>query len=140
MSRAKAYGIHVRSITYNRAIRIWLTLSHTITTFHNQFFGSLLKTLWEKEKMLVTSIFSFSHNVFKPVIDKNRHFNPFQNKPWLLRVCSTSLLKTLWEKEKLLKKCNFSFSRSVFYLSVELSAIFIKFEIVVCKLFQFGRV
>ena len=23
------------------------------------------KTLWEKEKMLVTSIFSFSHNVFK---------------------------------------------------------------------------
>ena len=24
----------------------------------------LLKTLWEKEKMLVTSIFSFSHNVF----------------------------------------------------------------------------
>ena len=25
---------------------------------------SLLKTLWEKEKMLVTSIFSFSCNVF----------------------------------------------------------------------------
>ena len=25
---------------------------------------SLLKTIWEKEKMLVTSIFSFSHNVF----------------------------------------------------------------------------
>ena len=24
-----------------------------------------LKTLWEKEKMQVTSIFSFSHNVFK---------------------------------------------------------------------------
>ena len=27
---------------------------------------SLLKTLWEKEKMLVTSIFSFSRNVFYP--------------------------------------------------------------------------
>ena len=26
-----------------------------------------MKTLWEKEKMLVTSIFSFSHNVFKRV-------------------------------------------------------------------------
>ena len=26
--------------------------------------SSLLKTLWEKEKMLVTSIFSFSHNIF----------------------------------------------------------------------------
>ena len=27
---------------------------------------SLLKTLWEKEKMLVTSNFSFSHGVFYP--------------------------------------------------------------------------
>ena len=27
---------------------------------------SLLKTLWEKEKMLVSIIFSFSHNVFYP--------------------------------------------------------------------------
>ena len=67
-------------------------------------------------------------------------FNPFPNKPWLLRVCSTSLLKTLWEKEKLLVTSNFSFSRSVFHPFGELSAIFIKFEIVVCKLFQFGRV
>ena len=30
----------------------------------------LLKTLWEKEKMLVTSIFSFSHNVFYPSTDE----------------------------------------------------------------------
>ena len=43
-------------------------------------------------------------------------FNPFSNKPWFLRVCSTSLLKTLWEKEKLLVTSNFSFSHSVFYL------------------------
>ena len=41
-------------------------------------------------------------------------FNPFSNKPWFLRVCSTSLLKTLWEKEKLLVKSNFSFSLCVF--------------------------
>ena len=27
-------------------------------------------------------------------------FNPFQNKPWFLCVCSTRLLETLWEKEK----------------------------------------
>ena len=66
--------------------------------------------------------------------------NPFQNKPWFLRVCSTRLLKTLWEKEKLLVTSNFFFSHSVFYPSRELSAIFTKFEIVVCKLFQFGRV
>ena len=44
------------------------------------------------------------------------------------------------EKEKLLVTSNFSFSHSVFYLFGELSAIFIKFDIVVCNLFQFGRV
>ena len=35
---------------------------------------------------------------------------------------------------------NFSFSHSVFYPFGELSAIFIKFEIVVCKLSQVGSV
>ena len=67
-------------------------------------------------------------------------FKPFPNKPWFLLVCRTSLLKTPWEKEKLLVTSNFSFSHSVFYPFGELSAFFIKFEIVVCKLFQFGRV
>ena len=67
-------------------------------------------------------------------------FNPFPNKTWILRVCSTSLLKTLREKEKLLVTSNFSFSYSVFYQFEELISIFIKSEIFVCKLFQFGRV
>ena len=89
--------------------------------------------------------------VFSPFYTE---FNPFQNKPWFLRVCSTSLLKnavgkgeiarnklkTLQEKEKLLVTSNFSFSHSVFYPFEELPFIFIKFEIVVCKLCQFGRV
>ena len=57
-----------------------------------------------------------------------------------LRVCSIKLLKTLWEKEKLLVTSNFSFTHSVFYLFREISAIFIKFKIVVCKLFQIGSV
>ena len=70
-----------------------------------------------------------------------RFVNPSQNKPWFLRVCSISLLKALWEKEKLLIMSNFSrFPHSVFYSFGELSAIFISFEIVVCKLFEFGRV
>ena len=34
-----------------------------------------LKTLWEKEKMLVTSIFSFSHNVFLPFPKTNSIFH-----------------------------------------------------------------
>ena len=37
--------------------------------------------------------------------------NLFQNKPWILCVCSTSLLKTLKEKEKLLVTSNFYFSQ-----------------------------
>ena len=67
-------------------------------------------------------------------------FNPFPNNPWFLRVCIKSLLETLWEKEKLLVTSNFSFSQSVSYLFGELSAISIKFETVVCRLFEFGRV
>ena len=66
----------------------------------------------------------------------NKMFNTFPNKPWFLRVCTTSL----WEKEKLFVTINFSFSHSVFYTFGELSAIFIKLKkMVICKLFQFGR-
>ena len=35
-------------------------------TFWRPWETSLLKTLWEKEKLLVTSNFSFSHSVFYP--------------------------------------------------------------------------
>ena len=58
-------------------------------------------------------------------------FNPFPNKPWCLRVCSISLLMTLWEKEK---RAISPFA-TVFQPFEELSAIFIKVKIVVCKLF-----
>ena len=67
-------------------------------------------------------------------------FNPFPNKPWFLLVFSSSLLKTHLEKEKLLVTSNFSFSHSVFYLFRELSGIFMKFEIVINKVFDCGRV
>ena len=71
-------------------------------------------------------------------------FYPFpkENPGFHVLASSTSLLNTLWQKDKLLVRSNFSFSYSVFYSFRELSAIFffIKFEIVVCKLFQFGRV
>ena len=69
-----------------------------------------------------------------------KHFNPFPNKPLFLRVYSTNLLKTLWKKDKLLSTSNFSFSHIGFYPFGELYAIFIIFEIVICKLFQCGRV
>ena len=43
-------------------------------------------------------------------------------------------------KGELFVTSNFSFSRSVFNPLGELFAFFIKFEIGVCKLFQFGSV
>ena len=43
--------------------------------FQRPCIKSPLKTLWEKEKMLVTSIFSFSHNVFYPSQNKLQLFN-----------------------------------------------------------------
>ena len=42
----------------------WFTLYHTIPTFNDPEKEKKMTTLWEKEKMLVTSIFSFSHKVF----------------------------------------------------------------------------
>ena len=66
--------------------------------------------------------------------------NLFPNKPWFLRVCSTSLLKTPREKEKLLVTSDFYFSHSVFYPFGQLSAILFKLKIVVCNFFQFGGV
>ena len=70
---------------------------------------------------------------FDKRFQRRKFFNPFPNKPWFLRVCSTSLLKTLWEKEKLLVTSNFSFSHNVFY-PFRVPVIFIKFEIVAWKL------
>ena len=67
-------------------------------------------------------------------------FKPFPNKPWLFTCLPVKSFENTWEKEKLLITSNFSFSRSVFYWFCELSAVFIKFEIVICKLFEFGRV
>ena len=62
-----------------------------------------------------------------------------QTSPGFYMSAVQVFLKTLWEKEKLLIMNNFSFSHSVFYPFRQLSAIFIIFEIVVCKLFQFRK-
>ena len=94
--------------------------------------------MWEKETALYTMQTKNLFDTYELWVVLT--FNPIPNKPWFLRVCSTSLLKTLWEREKLLVTSNFAFSHSIFYPFEEPSAIFVKFEIVVCKLFQFGRV
>ena len=78
-------------------------------------------------------------NLLKWVYMEER-LNPFPHNDAFWRPGETSLLKTLREKEKLLVTSSFSFSHSVFYPFGQLSAIFVKFEIVVYKLLQFGRV
>ena len=122
-----------------------------------------LRTLWVKERMFATSISPFPkifcilsrtnlkiHAIIivypthaKFLVDMSTTLlcvNPFPDKSWSLCVCSTILLKTMWEKEKLLVMSNFSFSHNVFYPFGEIFPIFIKFEIAVCKLFQFGSI
>ena len=88
---------------------------------------------------IITLIHKFCKNIEQYFVRKPSispySFNPFPNKPWFLRVCNSSrFLKTLWEKKKFLVKSNFSFSHSVFCPFGKFSAIFVKFEIVVCKL------
>ena len=58
--------------------------------------------------------------------------NPFANKPWILRVCNPSLLKTLSGKGEIVRNEQFLLFPQCFLPVGELSAIFIKFEIVVC--------
>ena len=65
-------------------------------------------------------------------------FNPSQTNPGFY-VSAVQVLWKQWEEEKLLVTSNISFSHSVFLPFGELSTIFIEFEIVVCKPFQFGR-
>ena len=101
-----------------------------MTTFSSY---SLLYHGWPMGQLATTRV----NGIMLP---RNMHVSPFPNKPWFSRVCSASLLKTLWEKDELLVMSNSSFSHSVFYPFGKHSAIFIKFEIVVCKLFQIGRV
>ena len=58
----------------------------------------------------------FDVNVLKKKNDKlfRSALIPFQKKPWILRVCSSSLWKHCEEKEKLLVTSNFSFSPQCF--------------------------
>ena len=43
---------------------------------------SYLKTLWEKEKLLVTTIFSFSHSAFYPYQNKFKMFSHVYEVAW----------------------------------------------------------
>ena len=81
--------------------------------FHNVLYAiCILKSFNSHISVVVGGFFQFRMDSKWCI---REWFSPFSNKPWFLRVCSTSLSKTLWEKEKLLVRSNFSFSHSVFY-------------------------
>ena len=85
----------------------------------------------------------FSKGFFPRVIkswDCVARVNPFPNKAWFLRVCCASLLKPLLVKGEIARNTQFLLFPKGFYPFGERSAIFIKFEIVICKLFHFERV
>ena len=106
---------------------------------------------------MVTSIFFFSHNVFFKRLPSQscnksglctKEFNDWLIV-WCLTLSQTSpgfyvsavqVFRKHWGKRR---NCSlwaiFSFFHSVFYPFGELFSIFIKFKIVVCKLFQFGK-
>ena len=86
-------------------------------------FGKELEIVCIVTVFIVVAFYPFISNLYLLL---KTMINPFPN--------STIFLKTLWEKKKLLV------THSVFYSFVEISAIFIKFEIVVCKLLQSGPV
>ena len=104
-------------------------------------------TVGKGENVSQPAIFSFSYIVFSSL---QKNFPPFSSYLKLSFANSLTFsqissgftcllykcLKTQWEKEKLLVLNNFSFSYIVFYPSIELSAIFIKSNIVICKLFN----
>ena len=50
-----------------------LTLYGTIPSINDLLKEKEIKTLWEKDKILVNSIFSFSHNVSCSIKDKMHH-------------------------------------------------------------------
>ena len=49
----------------------------SLNSGHSVCCAGLLKTLWEKEKLLVKSNFSFSHSVFYPLVDISAVFTKF---------------------------------------------------------------
>ena len=113
--------------------------------FNLSFLG--LKTLWEKEKILGTGIFSFSHNVFNRLFPKgcqklsfHGRVLTFSQTTRLLITLKKSPLKIMREKEKMLVNNIFVFPHSVFYPSQNTFYFSIKFLIHSFKCIEIGLV
>ena len=116
----------LRSSTERHSITLaHLTLYQTSPCFHLSAPSCLLKTLREKEKLLITSKFSFpcvfsarSENFLSfswhLKLSSANSFNPFPHNGTFWCAWETSLLKTLGKGETT-RNGDFSFSHRVFY-------------------------
>ena len=71
MSKIHVYLVNfkVRNNNLYKEKKNYVTLSQISRSFDVSVVQVFLKTLWQKEKLLVTSNFSFSHIVFYPFGD-----------------------------------------------------------------------
>ena len=101
---------------------------------------NLLKTLWEKEELLVTGDFSFSHSVLYLFGEKLNylHFGSVSHNPHFQQFWKGSPSKTYGEKEKMLVASIFFFSHNVFYPYQNKFQFFCHTYFVICKCFQFS--
>ena len=77
---------------------------------------------------------------WSPIQARLRTFKPFPDKLWFFTCLQYKSFENTVGKGEISRNEQFLLFHSVFYLLEELSAIFIKLEIIVCKLLQFGRV
>ena len=112
--------------------------------------------MWEKKKLLITSNFFFSHIVFKSCLlfmcqneylwrkelsgVKPHHNQPTQTSPFFMCLLNNSFENTV-RKGKITRSEQFLLISTVYLSGWKTSCHLdqIKFEIVVCKVFQFGR-
>ena len=97
----------------------WLNPFRNKLWFLRVWSASLLKTLWEKEKLLVTSNFSFSHSVFYMFVKHSAIFINFWNCRLLTLSVWESLKFVVWERvntsNDLVVKCGFAKDEKMIY-------------------------
>ena len=84
-------------------MRPTLTPSQTSPGFYASAVQVFLKTLWENEKLLVTSNFSFSHSAFYPFWRTSYHFHQFLNCRLQILSVWKCLKSVIWETVKTVK-------------------------------------
>ena len=118
-----------RLIATQKALAYCRCLLHK-GTLHHKCLHMLLYLFTERQNSRLHQIESFCR----------RQFKPFPNKPWFLTCLQHKTFENTVGKGEIAHNEHFSFTHSVFYPLGDLSAIFVKFEIVGCKLFQLRRV